>query len=117
MSAVVAVPVFMSGVVGEEKGLLACLTEQILWGRLEVEEARQIVLRHLRCQQEALRRPRLVAGSFKLREVEAVAIREALDKNHWHRGRTATALGITRRGLAGKMGRLGLNVEKREDHK
>ncbi len=61
MSAV-ATPVFVPGVISEEKGLLACLTEQILWGRLEVEEARQIVLRHLRYQQEALRRPRLVAG-------------------------------------------------------
>ena len=75
--------------------LLEILTRQILSG-MPIEEARQIVMNHAFYRRRAITNQ---APPAKLREIELDAIRQALDRNHWHRGLAARDLGISKQSL------------------
>lgn len=90
--------------------LMQILTNRIVEGHITVEEARDIVLRREYFRQDAIRKLGVLASKQKLSEIEAEAIREALDRNHWLMKRTAVELGISRRSLRDRIVRYGLNA-------
>jgi len=76
---------------------------------LKAESAPQVVIAG---EKQFLRKPveiRLADSTLNLKALEREHIINALSEHHWHRGRTASALGINRKTLFMKMQKFGIN--------
>jgi DNA-binding NtrC family response regulator len=83
--------------------LLQILTDQIVAGRMPVEEARDIVIRREHFKREAVKNHGAIAALPLIKQAEREAIVEALQHNYWNRGKAAKELGINRKTLHYKM--------------
>jgi len=89
----------------EAPSLLACLTAQIVAGRLDVDEARRIVLRRRYYQlSEVL--PRVPARLVELERLEEKMILRAMGRHADNVSQVAMLLGYTRNTLYRKLKRM-----------